>query len=172
MSAAATPAVVDQNAEWLPEYDNPDYVYEPRMPTLRNEGAGYWATTFPDFEPAVRWWALLYAAFGCAPDDAIEAGQRWAMRNGYPPPGYRKRPIASHRVSFAEIKARVAVEDVASRLTELRGTGDTRKGKCPFHDDRTPSFVVWIDSQRWRCFGACATGGDVIDLLQKAGLRG
>ncbi len=42
----------------------------------------------------------------------------------------------------------------------------TYKGNCPFHDDRTPSFVVYTDSNRFICFG-CETKGDVISFLME-----
>jgi hypothetical protein len=70
---------------------------------------------------------------------------------------------------YEKLKRENRVEDVAGRLTDMRGTGKTLKGRCPFHIERTPSFIVWPASQRWRCFGACAQGGDLIDLLKKAG---
>lgn len=56
---------------------------------------------------------------------------------------------------------------VAAQYTDLSHSGPSRlKGKCPLHDEKTPSFVIYEDSQRWQCFGACSTGGDVINLLQ------
>lgn len=68
---------------------------------------------------------------------------------------------------FREVKARVRVEDFAGRFTELRPAGAGKlKGRCPLHQERTPSFFVYIESQRWQCFGACARGGDVISLGQ------
>ncbi len=55
---------------------------------------------------------------------------------------------------------------VAARYTELQPTGPGKqKGCCPMHHERTPSFYVYEDTQKWRCFGACGTGGDVIELL-------
>ena len=39
--------------------------------------------------------------------------------------------------------------------------------RCPFHDDRTPSLVVSVGKNLWRCHGACGVGGDVIALIQK-----
>ncbi len=58
------------------------------------------------------------------------------------------------------------------RLATTHGVTLTRKGKdlhgkCPFHDDRTPSFVVDPAKNLWHCFGACAAGGDVIAFLQR-----
>ena len=67
---------------------------------------------------------------------------------------------------IAKIKAENRVEDVAERVTQLSKTGKAMKGLCPFHDEKSPSFYVWPDTQRWRCFGACATGGDVVDLMR------
>lgn len=76
---------------------------------------------------------------------------------------------------FERIKAAYRVEDVARRLTDLRGRGESLSGKCPLHREvRGFSFVVWPISQTWRCYGACAKGGDVIDLVhaaKEAGLR-
>ena len=44
---------------------------------------------------------------------------------------------------------------VAGRYTELRRAGPSRlKGRCPLHEERTPSFYVYEDTQRWWCFGA------------------
>ncbi|MGE7273558.1 CHC2 zinc finger domain-containing protein [Brevibacillus panacihumi] len=47
-----------------------------------------------------------------------------------------------------------------------RGRGNTRTARCPFHDDSSPSFIIYLDSNRWRCFG-CHCHGDVVDLLSK-----
>ena len=41
------------------------------------------------------------------------------------------------------------------------------KYRCPIHEEKTASFVVYRDSNTWYCFGACATGGDVISLYEK-----
>lgn len=38
---------------------------------------------------------------------------------------------------------------------------------CPFHKEDTPSFSYSVEREKWRCFGACACGGDVIDLHRK-----
>ena len=62
--------------------------------------------------------------------------------------------------------------NVAGRFTELTGSGDKPKGRCPLHDEKSASFYVYADSQRWRCYGACASGGDVIELLQRLAAKG
>lgn len=69
---------------------------------------------------------------------------------------------------FEQIKAAVSIEDFAGRFTDLSPSGsDTMKGVCPLHSERTPSFVVYLSTDTWRCFGACADGGDVIALAQR-----
>ena len=74
---------------------------------------------------------------------------------------------------IAQIKANNRVEDVADRFTQLRRSGNGLRGKCPLHhEQRGQSFYIWPESQRWRCFGACATGGDVVDLLRSLGHQG
>lgn len=61
------------------------------------------------------------------------------------------------------------VEDVVGRYVHLRRAGRRYSGFCPFHDDRrTPSLVVFPESGRWWCFGACNEGGDVFDFVMKA----
>ena len=62
--------------------------------------------------------------------------------------------------------------NVAGRFTELTGSGDKPKGRCPLHDEKSARFYVYADSQRWRCYGACASGGDVIELLQRLASKG
>ncbi len=71
---------------------------------------------------------------------------------------------------FEAVKVAVAVEDYARTLTELRPSCLRMVGRCPIpgHTDRTPSFHIWPSEAggSWWCFGACARGGDVIDLCQ------
>ncbi len=68
---------------------------------------------------------------------------------------------------FAKIKAAVPVEVLAGRFTDLRPAGPGKlKGCCPLHQESTPSFHIWTEKGTWRCFGACAVGGDVIALAQ------
>lgn len=56
---------------------------------------------------------------------------------------------------------------VQSENIELRQRGRLFWARCPFHQERTPSFSVDPERQRWRCFGACNGGGDVISFIQK-----
>lgn len=70
-----------------------------------------------------------------------------------------------------EIKARYPIQDVAARYADLHKSGGYLKGRCPFHDDHHPSFVVHLETATWRCYGACGAGGDVIDLVGYATYR-
>src|SRR3954447_6349577 len=71
--------------------------------------------------------------------------------------------------SIESLKAQVDILDIAGRYVELRKKGRPyeRWGRCPFHDDRTPSFKVDTRTERFKCFG-CGRGGDVLDFLAEA----
>lgn len=66
-----------------------------------------------------------------------------------------------------EVRARLDIVDVVGDYVPLKRAGRVYKGLCPFHDERTPSFTVFPDSGNWRCFGACATGGDAFDFVMR-----
>lgn len=66
-----------------------------------------------------------------------------------------------------DIKARLDILDVVGQRVQLQRSGRSYKGNCPFHQERTPSFHVFPDRQSWRCFGACATGGDAIGFVMR-----
>jgi DNA primase len=68
---------------------------------------------------------------------------------------------------IAAVRDRARIEEVVGSYVTLRSAGQTMKGLCPFHDEKTPSFQVTPSRGYWYCFGACADGGDVIDFMRK-----
>ena len=67
-----------------------------------------------------------------------------------------------------DVKARLdLVETVSSYVPDLKQTGRNWKARCPFHSERTPSFVVDPGRGTWHCFGSCSTGGDVIEFVRR-----
>ncbi|HET6379954.1 MAG TPA: DNA primase [candidate division Zixibacteria bacterium] len=66
----------------------------------------------------------------------------------------------------AEIKSKLSVVDVVGETVQLKRAGSSYKGLCPFHAEKTPSFVVTPDRESWRCFG-CGEGGDIFTFLMK-----
>ncbi|MGD9957122.1 MAG: CHC2 zinc finger domain-containing protein [Candidatus Nanopelagicales bacterium] len=71
-------------------------------------------------------------------------------------------PVDIERVKAAHPIAEV----IAAHGVELRATGRRYMGRCPFHADDRPSFVVYPDTQSFHCFG-CGASGDVIDFVRR-----
>jgi len=71
-------------------------------------------------------------------------------------------------VSVADdIKSRLDIVSYIQQTVPLKKAGRNYKACCPFHAEKTPSFVVNPETQTWRCFGACAEGGDVFSFAMK-----
>jgi DNA primase len=76
------------------------------------------------------------------------------------------------RIPVEEVE-RLKAEVSVQRLAEARGVafkkhGSDLIGRCPFHDDKTPSLVVTSEKNLWHCLGACQVGGTVIDWVMKS----
>ena len=67
---------------------------------------------------------------------------------------------------LAELRARTDIESVISPYVNLSKRGRLVKGLCPFHNEKTPSFTIYTDSQSFFCFG-CGAGGDAITFVRR-----
>ncbi|QAT42901.1 DNA primase [Aminipila luticellarii] len=65
-----------------------------------------------------------------------------------------------------EIKSRCNIVDVIGQVVSLKRMGSNFKGICPFHNEKTPSFVVSETKQIFTCFG-CGATGDVFEFVKK-----
>jgi DNA primase len=66
----------------------------------------------------------------------------------------------------AEVKSKLSVVDVVGESVTLKKAGTTYKGLCPFHGEKTPSFVVTPGRESWHCFG-CGKGGDIFSFVME-----
>ncbi|MCJ7786422.1 MAG: DNA primase, partial [Desulfobacterales bacterium] len=69
---------------------------------------------------------------------------------------------------ISEIRDRSSILEVVSDYVGLKKTGKNFRGLCPFHSERTPSFMVNEEKQIFHCFG-CGEGGDAFTFLMKVG---
>src|ERR1700730_16377216 len=65
-----------------------------------------------------------------------------------------------------EIKKRVEILDLVGDYVSLKKSGRNYKGLCPFHTEKTPSFMVNPERGIYKCFG-CNSGGDIFKFLEE-----
>jgi DNA primase len=71
-----------------------------------------------------------------------------------------------HELVKDEIKRRLRIEDVVSRHVVLQRAGSRLKARCPFHEEKTPSFFVNPALGLWKCFG-CGASGDIFEFVMR-----
>ncbi|MFL8887568.1 DNA primase [Helcococcus kunzii] len=65
-----------------------------------------------------------------------------------------------------DLKDRIDIVDLISEYVNLKRAGSSFKGLCPFHNEKTPSFMVNREKNNFHCFG-CHEGGDAISFIMK-----
>src|SRR5919106_1405175 len=76
------------------------------------------------------------------------------------------RRITTPSGIVAEIKSKLPVVDVVGETVALKRAGTVHKGLCPFHAEKTPSFIVTPDRETWHCFG-CGEHGDIFTFVMR-----
>jgi len=70
------------------------------------------------------------------------------------------------RTTIDQVMERANVFDVVSDFVDLKKQGTSFKACCPFHKEKTPSFVVTPSKDVWHCFG-CGKGGGAVDFVME-----
>ena len=68
--------------------------------------------------------------------------------------------------TVAEVKSRLGIVEIVGETVALKRAGASYKGLCPFHAEKTPSFIVTPERESWHCFG-CGEGGDIFTYVMR-----
>jgi DNA primase len=78
----------------------------------------------------------------------------------------REPAITTSSGITAEIKSKLPIIDVVGETVTLKRAGTVQKGLCPFHNEKTPSFIVTPERETWHCFG-CGEHGDIFTFVMR-----
>jgi len=69
------------------------------------------------------------------------------------------------QIDTDKLKSNVDILDIVGNYVSLKKYGKVYKSLCPFHDEKTPSFTIYRQTQSFYCFG-CGVGGDIIKFIE------
>ncbi len=75
-------------------------------------------------------------------------------------------PVTESMSDTQKIKEKLDIVDFIGEYIQLKTAGINHKGLCPFHQEKTPSFMVNRERQSWHCFG-CSKGGDIFSFVEE-----
>ena len=78
----------------------------------------------------------------------------------------KAKKLTDWKKEIEHIKLHVPIEEVIGQYVELKRSGERYLGRCPFHQDRRPSLVVYPETGSFYCYG-CQKGGDVFTFLME-----